>query len=180
MLEFFQTFFTILPIEPHGEHFFIDHPTLMWFTIYSNILVLISYFLIPLAALYVVRKRKDLVYNWVFLLVGSFIFLCGLTHLMHIVVFWYSFYGLQALICIITATVSAITFIVFIDVIPKIARLTSPKQLEEIKARLQAEIENSKKIEIEMKTKNQAIHESNLSILKQNTDLTRLNGLMIR
>jgi hypothetical protein len=174
-----ETIFEPMNIEPHSEHYIPDHIGLMWFTVFANALVVVSYFLIPLAAVYLVRKRKDLVYNWVFLLIGLFIYLCGITHLMHIVTFWYPLFWLQGIIEIITAIASLVTFFALLYTVPKIVKLTSPKQLEEVHKRLEQEkyIHINSEEEITVKIAN--IETSNKIIIQKNLELQRLNKFMI-
>jgi len=40
--------------------------------------------MIPIALFNFVRKRRDLAFNWMFLMFGAFILACGTTHLMGI------------------------------------------------------------------------------------------------
>lgn len=175
----FLAIFTSGNFESHSEHFIPDHLGLMWFTIFSNALVVLSYALIPLVAVIVVRKRKDLIFNWVFLLIGLFICMCGITHLIEIITFWNPIYYLQAIWEFLTAVSSFVTFVVLIFVVPKIVKLTSPKQVEEIQNKLNEEIENYKNLEHELLQKNLNIDKSIKEISEKNLQLDKLNRFMI-
>ena len=114
MIDFMRTVFLPSSIAPHSEHFIPNHINLMWFIILSNALIVLAYALIPATTLFLVRKRKDLVFSKVFLMIGLFITLCGLTHLMHIIVFWYSLYWLQGIVELLTVFASLVTFFVLL------------------------------------------------------------------
>ncbi len=178
ILEFFQNIYSLELFEPHSEHFIPGHEGLMWFIILSNALIVLAYILIPSVSVYLVRRRKDLVYNWVFLLVGLFISLCGVTHFMHIIVFFYPLYYIQAIVEWLTVLASAVTFFVLLKVVPEIVKLTVPGQLEEVRKWLSAEVEVNRKYEEELFQKNQAIEKSNQEIASKNEEMVRLNNFM--
>lgn len=76
MLNFFNLLFTTNGFEPHG-HCFLWTPPLLLLYVLSDGLIAFSYYSIPIALIYFVRKRKDLVFNWVFVMFGAFILACG-------------------------------------------------------------------------------------------------------
>ena len=45
----------------------------------SDFLIAAAYFVIPMALLLFVRKRRDLPFNWMFVCFGVFIVACGMT-----------------------------------------------------------------------------------------------------
>ena len=146
MPDLFLTIFTPGKFEPHSMHF-IGNQGLMWFIIIGNALIALSYTLIPFAMIYLVRKRRDIPFNWMLLLYGLFIILCGMTHIVHIMIFFYPAYWLQGIIDILTGIISFATFIAFVYIIPFILKIPSPKQLEETTVRLSAEAEQRKHVE---------------------------------
>lgn len=137
MLDALRTIFLPGYFEPHRTHFYQD-PELMWFIILGNALVALAYILIPIAIFYFVRKRTDLAFHWVFLFFGAFIFFCALTHVMHIVIFWYPAYWLQAIVDGMTGIVSIATALALIPVIPLALRLKSPAQLAKLNKELES------------------------------------------
>jgi signal transduction histidine kinase len=139
--------------EPHRLHF-VDMPQLMWFIVLGNALVALAYFLIPVALVYFIRRRKDLVFHWVFIFFAAFIFFCALTHIMHIVTFWYPAYWLQGVIDGITGIVSIATALSLIPVIPQALKLPSPEQLRRVNTSLQDEINKKEKAEKEVRRLN--------------------------
>ncbi len=65
----------------HG-HCYLWQSNLVGLHLISDLIIVLSYYSIPIALLYFVGKRKDLPYSSVFLLFGAFIISCGTTHLM--------------------------------------------------------------------------------------------------
>ena len=57
---------------PHG-HCYLWKPGLVSLHVLSDALIAVAYFLIPLTLIYIVKKRKDVPFDWVFMLFGSFI-----------------------------------------------------------------------------------------------------------
>jgi PAS domain S-box-containing protein len=131
---------------PHG-HCYLWRPEILWLHVFSDGVITASYYFIPVALVYFVRKRKDLPFNWMFLLFGVFIFACGTTHLMEIWTVWNGAYRLSGVIKAITAVASVGTALALVPLIPQALALPSPAQLraanakleEEVRERLQAE-----------------------------------------
>ena len=131
---------------PHG-HCYLWRPEILWLHVFSDGVITTAYYFIPLALVYFVRKRKDLPFNWMFLLFGVFIFACGTTHLMEIWTVWNGTYRLAGVIKAITAVASVGTALALVPLIPQALALPSPAQLqaantkleEEVRERLQAE-----------------------------------------
>jgi signal transduction histidine kinase len=142
--------------EPHRLHF-TETPELMWFIVIGNAFVALAYFLIPFALVYFIRKREDLVFHWVFIFFAAFIFFCALTHIMHIVTFWYPVYWLQGVIDGATGVVSMATALALIPVIPQALKLPSPEQMRRINTNLKDEIIKKEKAEKEVKKLNRSL-----------------------
>lgn len=118
----------------------LESPWLGWVHVVSDIGIWSAYFAIPIVlGLFVVRK-KDLPFRSILLLFGSFILLCGLTHLMEAVIFWWPGYRLAAALKAATAAVSWGTVFALYPIVPLVLALRSPEELErEIEARRAAE-----------------------------------------
>lgn len=111
-----------------------------WLYIVSDVVIWASYFVIPFILIVMLRKRPDLPFPRLIWLFVGFIVLCGLTHLIDAVIFWWPAYRLSAVLRFATAIVSAITVFALYKIIPSILSLRSVKELEyEIEARKQAE-----------------------------------------
>jgi len=122
---------------PHGACY-LWQPLILWLHILSDTIIALAYFSIPFALLYFEHKRTDLVYRWVFVLFGSFILLCGTTHLMSIWTIWYPDYWLDGLIKFATALVSMVTALLIWPLIPKLLQLPSPQALKTSETYLRA------------------------------------------
>jgi len=124
---------------PHGVCF-LWNPELLWLHAISDTIITISYYLIPVALVYFVRKRADLPFNWMFLMFGVFIFGCGTTHLMEVWTLWHGTYRLAGAIKAITAVASVATAILLVRLLPHALALPSPAQLRQANADLEQEI----------------------------------------
>ena len=69
--------------------------------------------------LYFIRKRRDLPFNWMFLLFGLFIVECGTKHWMEVWTLWEPQYWLAGVIKAITAAASVPTAIALALLIPQ-------------------------------------------------------------
>ncbi|WP_221393801.1 ATP-binding protein [Dyadobacter sp. NIV53] len=101
-----------------------------WLYILSDIGIWAAYFAIPFLLLKLIRKRKDIPFHRVFLLFIAFILLCGLTHLMDAIIFWWPAYRLSALIRLATAIVSVFTVYALYKILPLVFTLRSVGELE--------------------------------------------------
>jgi hypothetical protein len=134
-----STLTTTAGLIPHG--FCINWtPGLLWSYVISDALIVLAYYSIPFALAYFVWQRKDLKFRWIYLMFGAFIFACGTTHLMSIVLLWQPLYWFDVSVKAATAMISVITASSLIWLIPKAIRLPSPVQLEaEINERSEAQ-----------------------------------------
>jgi signal transduction histidine kinase len=145
-MEFLNNFLTSGPFIPHG-HCYLWNPHLVWLHAVSDALIALSYYSIPITLVYFVQKRKDLPFNWIFLLFGAFIILCGSTHIMEIWTLWLPFYWQAGFVKAITALASVFTAVMLIPLVPQVLALPSPAQLEAANLALSAEITERKRAE---------------------------------
>lgn len=124
---------------PHG-HCYLWQPELVGLHILADGLIALAYYSIPLMLVYFVRQRKDLPFDWMFLLFGTFIVACGTTHVMEIWTLWHPTYWLSGLIKAITAFVSVSTALLLVPLIPQALALPSPAQFEAANIALRNEI----------------------------------------
>jgi PAS domain S-box-containing protein len=151
--------------EPHG-----------WLHIISDIGIWSAYFAIPCLLLYFSVRRKDIPFRKLFLLFGAFILLCGMTHLMEAIIFWWPAYRLAGAIKLATALVSWTTVLALIPTIPLALAMRSPEELEqEIAARKRAEEglhEANEQLEQRVKQRTAELEEAN-SLLHQEREWFR-------
>jgi two-component system NtrC family sensor kinase len=114
---------------PHG-HCYLWKPALVWLHIVSNGVIALAYFSIPVLLISFVSQRKDIPFNWVFLLFGAFIIACGSGHLMDIWTLWHPNYWLAGVLKAVTAIISLYTALELVPLLPKLLALPSPAQLE--------------------------------------------------
>ena len=115
---------------PHG-HCLLWRWDLLLMHVGSDVIIVLSYYAIPFALIYLVKKRKDLAFNWIFVMFGLFIFFCGTTHLVGIINVWHGYYFAEGLVKVATAAVSIATAVLMVPLIPKIMAIPSNAQLAE-------------------------------------------------
>src|SRR3982074_1683955 len=120
---------------PHGVCF-LWNPEIVWLHAISDAVIAVSYYLIPLALVYFVRKRTDLPFQWIFLMFGVFILGCGTTHVMELWTLWHGTYRLAGVIKGITGTASVLPAILLVRLMPQALALPSPGQLREANDKL--------------------------------------------
>lgn len=137
--------------EPHG-----------WLHIVSDLMIFGAYFAIPLALWYFIAIKKHQVpFSLLFVLFGSFILSCGVTHLIDATLFWQPWYRLSGIIKLITALVSWTTVLVLFRLLPRALALPGVEQLNkqlhaEMEQRRQAEDEREKMLISERAAREQA------------------------
>src|SRR6266850_2115737 len=145
MIQFAKNLFSS-DFMPHG-YCFLWNPEIVWLHAISDGVIAVSYYLIPLALVYFVRKRTDLPFHWMFVLFGIFIFGCGTTHLMEVWTLWHGTYRLAGVIKALTAGVSVLTAVMLVPLIPRALALPSPAQLREANEGLEREIAERRRAE---------------------------------
>jgi len=125
-----------------------------WMYIISDLMIWLSYFLIPLVILRYALRRKNLRFYKVYLLFASFILLCGATHFIDALMFWVPMYRVSALVRLFTGVVSMATVYYLIKMLPQIARLKTTTELE-------AEIQQRQKAEARLASVNKKLTEAN-------------------
>ncbi|MBB6110123.1 Histidine kinase-, DNA gyrase B-, and HSP90-like ATPase [Mucilaginibacter lappiensis] len=101
-----------------------------WLYILSDVGIWAAYFAIPFLLIRVAFKRNDIPFYKVFWLFIAFILLCGLTHFIDVVIFWWPAYRLSALIRFVTAVVSIFTVYALYKILPLVFTLRTVTELE--------------------------------------------------
>jgi signal transduction histidine kinase len=113
-----------------------------WLYIISDIFIWGAYFAIPVLLFRILNKRREVPFLKIFWLFIAFILLCGTTHLIDAIIFWWPAYRLSALVRFFTAVVSVTTVFALYKILPAVYRLRTLAQLEfEIEERKKAEQE---------------------------------------
>lgn len=129
---------------PHG-HCYLWSKDVLLLHVVSDVLIFISYFTIPLALVYLIKKRNDIPFNLVFWMFAGFILLCGTSHLMDVITTWKPYYRLEGTIKLLTAIVSAITAVTVWFLIPKALMIPSRQEIKAKNIQLKAANEELKK-----------------------------------
>lgn len=182
MLEFFRRLFAS-DFMPHGMCL-LWQPGLIGLHVASDALTALAYFCIPFTLVYLVKRRRDLVFNWMFVLFGVFILACGTTHAMSIWTLWHGTYRLDGLVKAITALSSVPTAVLLIQLVPQAVALPSPEQLRRMNERLQSEIAERRLAEEEIRRINaeleRRVAERTAKLEESNQELQKLNRLIRR
>jgi PAS domain S-box-containing protein len=128
MFDFLRNLVSSDGFMPHG-HCYLWRLDILWLHLIADALIAISYISIPFTLLYIVRKRRDVPFHWMFLCFGMFIVACGATHAMEIWTLWTPTYGLSGIIKAITALASVTTAVLLIKLVPTVLTIPTPAQL---------------------------------------------------
>ena len=113
-----------------------DEPVVIWLHVAADTLIALSYFSIPIGLLAFVRRRNDLAFNWMFKLFATFIFACGITHVIGVWDIWQPLYRIDGLVKLFTGLASAWTAVLLWRLIPAAVALPSPARLATANAEL--------------------------------------------
>ncbi len=145
MSEFLHKLFSS-DLMGHG-YCYLWKPEIVWLHAVSDTLIALSYYFIPAVLVYLVRKRNDLPFHWVFFMFGIFIVSCGTTHAMEIWTLWNGTYRLAGLVKAITAAASVATAVALVPMVPKALLLPSPAQLRAANLELEKEVAERRRVE---------------------------------
>jgi C4-dicarboxylate-specific signal transduction histidine kinase len=176
MSEFFRKLFTS-DFMPHA-FCFLYNPGIVWLHAISDTVIALSYFVIPIALVYFVRRRADLPFHWIFLMFGLFIFGCGMTHVMEVWTLWHGTYRLAGVVKAITALASVATAVALVQLLPQAVALPSPAQLRAANRELEREVAERRRAEAaleaardELETK---VRERTAELLLMQTELAHV------
>jgi PAS domain S-box-containing protein len=135
---------------PHGYCYLWD-PRILWLNVISDGLITLSYYAIPAILIYFIRKNRNLPFNHIFWMFGTFILACGTTHLMEIWNVWHGSYMLAGVIKGATAAVSVITAAMLIPLVPEVISVPDRMQLQGVNRELEQEVAERKRAELAAK-----------------------------
>ncbi len=122
----------------------------IWLHVISDAIIAAAYYSIPIALVYFVWRRRDVVYPWIFVLFAMFILACGTTHVFDVVAVWSPLYRFDGLIKAATAGLSIVTAAALWPLIPKALAIPSPAQLHQLNETLTAENDIRKTTEAQL------------------------------
>ncbi len=115
----------------------------IWLHFVSDLLIAASYYSIPVALVYFIRRRKDIAFGWVFWLFAGFILACGTTHIFGVLDLWKPFYKIDGIVKLFTALLSVVTAVALWPLIPEALALPSRADLETTVAQRTADLQRS-------------------------------------
>ena len=121
---------------PHG-YCYLWNPWIVWLHVISDGLITLSYYWIPLVLIYFIRRNRDIPFNRIFWMFGTFILACGTTHLMEIWNVWHGSYVLAGVIKAVTAAISVLTAAMLIPLVPKVISLPGRMHLQDENRKLE-------------------------------------------
>ncbi|MBE9039806.1 response regulator [Oscillatoriales cyanobacterium LEGE 11467] len=121
---------------------------------------------------YYIRKRPDIHFRKVLMLLGLFIFCGGMRHLLDIGMLWHPAYWLWSIGQSTTVLVSLSTAIALLRLLPRIVCLQTPQQLEVVNRELAGEIAALEKTEAQLCRANKKLDDR---IAQRTTQLERVN-----
>jgi len=172
MTSFWSQLFDSSSFIPHG-HCYLWQTGLVWLHITGDALIALAYYSIPLTLFFFVQNRRDLPFNWIFLLFGAFIIACGTGHIFDIWTLWHPHYWLSGGLKALTAMVSVLTAVELYPLIPKALALPSPSQLALANQALQIQIGERRQAEIELKRYQDQLEEL---VAQRTAELTASNA----
>lgn len=102
---------------------YLGNSTLITTHLVSDLLIGVSYVVISLTLLYLVRaSHGGIPFHWMFLAFGTFIIACGATHFMEVITLWVPAYWISAYVKVVTAAASVATAIALPLAMPRILR----------------------------------------------------------
>ncbi|MFA7383834.1 MAG: PAS domain S-box protein [Desulfurivibrionaceae bacterium] len=141
MLAFLDKFSQATDFLAHGYCLVWD-PVLLWLHVGSDIATGLSYFLIAAVLFYLVGKRRDLPYFWLFYLFAAFIAACGVTHFFAVWTIYVPSYWAEGMVKAVTALISISTALLLVPFLPKIMALPNLSRALEENRRLNRELES--------------------------------------
>jgi len=174
-MDFFLQWLVPSNFMPHG-HCYLWTPSLLWLYVASDSIIFFSYYTIPLALLYFVRRRRDVQFNWVFVMFSLFIFACGTTHLISILTIWAPAYWLDASAKAVTAAFSGITALMLWRLMPIALNVPSTQQLRDTVSLLEHEVAQRSIAEDAMAKMKDSLE---ITVTERTAELTHANSLLI-
>lgn len=133
-------------LMPHG-FCYQWNPALIWLHVICDALIAASYFSIPVALIYLIRKRRDIPFGWMFLGFSAFIRACGLTHAMDIWTLWIPSYWLSGGVKLATALLSLPTAVFLVRLMPTALSLPNLEEVRRANEQLRRQAESLRKSE---------------------------------
>jgi signal transduction histidine kinase len=164
---------------PHG-HCYLWKTGLVSLHLISDSLITVAYFLIPIMLVYIVQKREDVPFDWIFLCFGAFIILCGFTHLAEVWTLWHPNYWVSGWLKASTAAISLGTAALLFWLTPKLLAIPNVPKLSALNVALEKEIVERKLVETKLSLQTQQLEETLLELQRTQAQMIqteKMSGL---
>jgi signal transduction histidine kinase len=164
---------------PHG-HCYLWKTGLVSLHLISDSLITVAYFLIPIMLVYIVQKREDVPFDWIFLCFGAFIILCGFTHLAEVWTLWHPNYWVSGWLKASTAAISLGTAALLFWLTPKLLAIPNVPKLSALNVALEKEIVERKLVETKLNLQTQQLEETLLELQRTQAQMIqteKMSGL---
>ncbi len=155
---------------PHG-HCYFWNPALIRLHVWSDTIIALSYYSIPITLVYFVRRRHDLQFDWMFLCFALFIMACGTTHALEIWNVWHGAYWTAGIMKAVTAVASIVTAVLLVRLVPGALAIPSPQQLQRANEDLQQEIAERKQFAERVERLNEELRDQTALLEAANKEL---------
>ena len=125
-----------------------------WLYICSDLMIWAAYMIIPFFLIVLISKKKGIPFPLVFYLFGAFILLCGFSHFVDALMFWWPAYRFNGLVRLLTGIISWFTIAALFKLFPQILELKTGKEFN-------AELAERKKAEALIQQKSDELALSN-------------------
>ena len=162
---------------PHG-FCYQWNSLLIWLHVISDTFIAIAYFSIPPTLIYLVRKKRNMPFDWMFVCFGVFIAACGATHFMEVVTLWIPLYWISGGVKVITALASLPTAILLTRVVPQVLNLPSAEEMRAANEELRRQAAILREQALLLNLSQDAIHVETIAgqILTWNQGAERMYG----
>ncbi len=160
---------------PHG-YCYLWNPGLVWLHVLSDAAIALAYFSIPVTLIHFARKRRDLPFQWMFVLFGVFIVACGSTHVMEVWNLWHADYWLAGVVKVITAAASVPTAILLVQLVPRALAIPGLGDLASANEALEAKILEREKTELALR-RSEALYREQAELLDLAHDAIFVRGM---
>lgn len=135
---------------PHG-HCYRWASGLLWTYVVSDTAVGLAYYTVSGVLILFAHKRRDLSFNWIFLLFAAFVFACGTTHFVAVWAIWQPHYWLDSALKAATALAALATAILIWPLMPKALLIPRNAQWQEAIRQPEREANERKNAELALR-----------------------------
>ena len=144
------------PYLPSGYCYLWDGP-LVSLHVMSDLIVGLTFILIPVALLWLVSKRRDVPFQGLVLWFSAFLVACGATYFLGVWNLWHDAYWFQGATKAVAAITAAATAGYLVLLLPRAVMLPSPGQMKAANERLAQEIAGRERVMKQLQTLNQEL-----------------------